>query len=196
TGPSTEVTNVWETRRNVLNTKTNKGAGTTRSSFDYTGNNRGQRTGLTMGGAATGSYTWTYNNAGELESADHSTMPAYDRDYNYDTAGNFTGTSGGIAFAPTALNQYSQVGGVSMAYDDDGNMTTTRYDAGTVQTGTVAYDGENRVISFAGRNFFYDAFSRRTVKIHTAAAVAEYFFYDGWNPTVKYGGPVSGTPTL
>src|SRR5690606_40758607 len=97
--------------------------------------------------------------------------------------------------------------------------------AGTVPTRTVAYDGENRVISFAGRTFVYDAFSRRTVKIHTAAAVAEYFFYDGWsraawraarptgsaaparrvakpggggaiNPTVKYGGPVSGTPTL
>ncbi|MDI6451757.1 RHS repeat-associated core domain-containing protein [Anaerobaca lacustris] len=67
---------------------------------------------------------------------------ATDTTFEYDEVGNRTSVvddAGTVNYTPNALNQYTQVGGVEYAYDDNGNMTYDgRYE--------YAYDAENRLV--------------------------------------------------
>jgi hypothetical protein len=109
TSPAHTVSNVYEPTRNVLDSKVNKKLDTTTvSSYFYTVNQYGQRTGVTTGGTAfsgTPSWLWGYNNKGEVVKADHST------DLNLNRLQGSAGVSPASVtnYTPNALNQYSSI---------------------------------------------------------------------------------------
>lgn len=96
----------------------------------------------------------------------------------------------GVAAVPTlepsGMNEYASFGGEAMAYDANGNMTSSGNWA-------LVYDAFNRLISMdvtvgnvvvVSRTFAYDALGRRT-RIDQAGDTSEppaiRFVYDGWN---------------
>ncbi|MES2982261.1 MAG: RHS repeat-associated core domain-containing protein [Verrucomicrobiota bacterium] len=195
TSPVHTVSNVYETDRDVLASKVNKKLDTTTvSSYIYTVNNYGQRTGVSTGGTAfTGSpsWAWGYNSKGEVVKAD-SSEAGLDRTYAYDGIGNRT--SGGdhgspISYTANALNQYSAIGSINPSYDDDGNMTSGPIPSSVSANSTLIWDGENRLIeaqvnSGATVTYVYDSQSRRIAE--TVGSNTKITVYDAWNPIAEY----------
>jgi RHS repeat-associated protein len=195
TSPVHTVSNVYETDRNVLASKVNKKLDTTTvSSYFYTVNNYGQRTGVNTGGTAfTGSpsWAWGYNNKGEVVKAD-SSEAGLDRAYQYDGIGNrISGGDPGspISYTANALNQYSAIGSLTPVHDDDGNMTSGPLPANVNANSTLIWDGENRLIeaqvnSGLTVSYVYDSQSRRIAE--TVGSATTVYVYDGWNPIAEY----------
>jgi RHS repeat-associated protein len=97
-----------------------------------------------------GTWSYGYDAIGQLTSANFvSTNPLIaDKSlvYEYDTAGNRTRViEDGVEtlYTANALNQYTQVGDTTFAYDDDGNMVSKADPSGTT---TYAYDLNNRLV--------------------------------------------------
>jgi len=195
TSPVHIVSNVFETTRNVLASKVNKKIDTTTvSSYFYTVNNYGQRTGVTTGGTAfTGSpsWLWGYNSKGEVVKAD-SSEAGLDRAYQYDGIGNRqTGgdVSSPISYTPNILNQYSAIGALTPVHDFDGNMTSGPLPANVNANSTLVWDAENRLIEAqvnggATVSYVYDSQSRRIAE--TVGSATTVYVYDGWNPIAEY----------
>jgi RHS repeat-associated protein len=111
--------------------------------------------------------TFVYDGAGRLTRADY---PGGNYEsYRYDAAGNRTqvaSTNGTVSFVAGSLNQYRTVGGQTLTYDADGNLT----DDGNRQ---CAYDAEGRLTSVtngpATWAYDYDGFGqRRSVSSETS----------------------------
>ena len=166
----------YEARRDALALVQNKAGTTVRSSYAYTVNALGQRTGLTtafdLGPGVTsnpGDTGWAYDPLGQVQSA-AAPGTAADRYFEYDSIGNRlqsrTGTatdSGGtlteyfgtLGTPPTpganALNQYAGIatGGTTVepVHDDDGNATSCPLPKHPSANSTLAWDAENRLAS-------------------------------------------------
>jgi RHS repeat-associated protein len=96
--PALQAVRTYEARRDALASVENKAGTTTRSSYTYTVNGIGQRTGLTttftLGGGLAGNHgstAWTYDSLGQLKSANApETIGSAnaDRYFEYDEIGN------------------------------------------------------------------------------------------------------------
>jgi RHS repeat-associated protein len=142
------------------------------SRFDYTYDALGRRTEMdTLDGA----WTYTYDDSGQLVHAVFdSTNPSVDDQdltYEYDAVGNrirtiFNGVT--TAYTTNDMNQYTQVGDATYAYDADGNMVLEN---STGEMITYAYDYDNRLIgvtsSVSGTwAYTYDALGNRVGSVH------------------------------
>ncbi len=115
------------------------------------------------------SQTYGYDPLSQLQSV----TGAQTHGYQYDPVGNRQ-LADGTSYTPNTLNQYSQVGSTSYAYDPNGNLTTNGMN-------TYAYDAENHLISAAGSfgtaSYIYDAFGRRIAK--TVNGTTTHYTWDG-----------------
>ncbi len=209
TGPVHTVTNTWEGDRDVLASKSNAKVSDSSviSSIGYTVNAIGQRTNATRTGAATNSTAWGYDAFGQVIKADDSVNTA-DRAYLYDAIGNrkksIEGTTdlpGSDNYTTNPLNQYTAVPSTTSApeYDLDGNMTAGPLPIAPDVNATLAWNGENRLISVTptgdSATYLQDAMGRRVLKAvnHSGVITRTYFFYDAWNLLGEYTGPVHTT---
>lgn len=196
TGPQHEVTNTWETTRDALDLKENKVGSTTVSSYDYSVNAIGQRTGVAQSGSAfasSRSVDWGYDFLGQVAKSD-SSESGHDRSYLYDAIGNRKKSADSLTlpssdnYTADALNQYTAVGSLSPTYDDDGNATAYPLPGAPSINATFAWDAENRLVSVtAGTNvstYLYDALGRRFATAHGGSTLV--VVYDGWNPIAQY----------
>ncbi|MEO8616078.1 MAG: RHS repeat-associated core domain-containing protein [Luteolibacter sp.] len=208
TSPVHTTTNIYEPDRDVLDTKQNKVGTDVISSYDYSVNAIGQRTGVNTSGTAfpaTPSWLWGYDSLGQVTKAD-SSVDTSDRAFDYDTIGNRLQSSAGVApasstvnYTANALNQYSQITSNSITsnpeYDADGNQTTAQVQplaSSSLESCVYSWDAENRLISTtvtttvgtASTNYQYDAFSRRIAQ--TTGSNITAYLYDGWNCIAEY----------
>jgi len=216
--PVRTVTNTWEAHRDVLDMKENKVAAATVSSFDYTVNDLGQRTGVTTDGSAFGDadrgWSWGYDSLGQVTTAAKTDDAVHDRAYTFDAIGNRltaiddpADTAVTTTYTPNALNQYEEIDNgdiLEPVHDDDGNLLQ---DMGVNLRGIAmkyVWDGENRLIEARLANdsllarYEYDYLSRRILTETTAAApqgvTAIAYLYDGWNVVAEYEASTPSTP--
>ena len=220
--PALVTTRSYESTRDVLTSIQNKAGETTRSTYIYSvvngginsiGQRKGVRTNFNLGGAHTanpGDTSWSYDNLGQLTSANHGSNDSIDRAYQYDAIGNRTFAEKGAPQIPTtpglnttgytanALNQYnaitayntSGVAGtpISPVFDADGNMEQGQLPVSPGTNCTLVWDAENRLIEVKSANnvtlvkYAYDALSRR-ISRNVSASPNSYtlYLYDGWN---------------
>ena len=115
---------------------------TIQSSYEYTYDASGRRTGLTT---VTGEWTWQYDAKSQLVSATGPNGTFID--FQYDAAGNRSVVSdSGVEtkYTVNELNQYTEINGVTYLWDADGNLLEVN--DGGVKT-TYTYDSENRLLS-------------------------------------------------
>ena len=176
------------------------------SSFDYSVNAIGQRTGVATAGtafSATPDWNWGYNSRGEVISALNPNTPAQDQAYDYDAIGNRKTSSGTITadYSTNPLNQYTAIdptssAAVTPAYDVDGNATAYPVPANPTANASLTWDAENRLIRIdmvdgTVVENSYDYLSRRIASTTTpAGGVSETitYLYDGWNVVVEHVG--------
>ena len=137
--PVLETVRTYEARRDALAVIANTAGGITRSSYTYTVNSIGQRTGLTTSftlggglGGNPGGTNWLYDSLGQLESADApETEPSADADryFQYDAIGNRK-----LSRTDTSINSAG---------------TLTEY-FGLVTSGTPSLPGGNTLNQYAG----------------------------------------------
>jgi YD repeat-containing protein len=216
-GAQLTVTNTWEPNRDVLDVKENRIPSTTPpiSRFDYGVNNIGQRTGVVTTGSAFPSqpadWAWGYDALGQVISADSPTA-GFDRAYEYDLIGNrkrsadgaLVTTGAATVYDANNLNQYSEIQNqqsaiVNPVHDADGNVTSYPLPVAPTANATLAYDGENRLISVttstAMVTYAYDSQSRRIARTEYPLPLGEgqgegaqhtLYLYDGWNCLAEY----------
>jgi YD repeat-containing protein len=85
--------------------------------------------------------------------------------------------------SPNGMNETTQVGGTSLEYDSNFNLTS-------FGGATATYDAQNHLVS-ATRNssivsFVYDGLGRCVKR--TINGVVTLIAYDGWKPTVEWDG--------
>jgi RHS repeat-associated protein len=207
TSPAHTVSNVYELDRDVLASKVNKKLDTTTvSSYFYTVNSYGQRTGVNKDGtafASTRTIAWGYNSKGEVVKAD-SSEAGFDRAYQYDGIGNRLKSADSLTlpstnnYTPNALNQYAAINASNPTYDDDGNATAYPLPANLTANSVLVWDGENRLIEAevnSGNtvNYVYDSQSRRIAE--TVGSNTIVYVYDGWNPIAEYSTAFALTKT-
>ena len=105
--------------------------------------------------------------------------------YQYDWQANrllSTNGSGSVVYAPNALNQYAEVGGVAPTYDLEGNRLSI---PGRM---AMAYDTKNQMTFCSNASYrvwnTYDHLGRRIAKRARAGTYTNYdysYLYDGWN---------------
>ncbi|MEM6314747.1 MAG: hypothetical protein AAF743_11700, partial [Planctomycetota bacterium] len=121
-----------------------------------------------------GTWTYGYDPAGQLTSADFdSTDPAVDDVsliYTYDRAGNRIAVERNdalTAYLADATDAYTEVGGVALTYDADGNLL---FDG----TNTYGYDALGRLTSVDGPaglvTYTYNALGQRVGRTDTAGS--------------------------
>ncbi len=140
------------------------------SRFAYSYDEAGQRIAAET---LDGTWTYGYDAIGQLTSADFAStngaIPDKSITYDYDAAGNRTRVvEDGVEtlYVANALNQYTQVGDATLAYDDDGNLLSRTDNEGTT---TYAYDLDNRLVQVTEADgtvldFEYDVFGNRIAK--------------------------------
>jgi RHS repeat-associated protein len=135
------------------------------SRFDYTYDISGRRTSMTT---LNGTFYYTYDLLGQLISVIYPDNHVVE--YVYDAVGNRikvidNGTS--TIYSTNEMNQYTNVGGITYTYDNDGNMIS-KTEAGV--TTTYTYDFENHLIGVTtptdGWTYSYDAFGNRIKSNH------------------------------
>lgn len=211
-----QVTRNYEGNRNVLASIINKNSSTNLDIYAtaYSVNEIGQRDAVTRSGSGTAtpasaSAAYTYNERGELATANEAT-DTLDRAYEYDGIGNREKSANSLTlpsaknYTVNALNQYTAVNlgtSVSPAYDDDGNATAYPLPVNLVANAALTYDGENRLIKVVTGSttveYTYDALSRRIIK--TVGTQRTYYIYNGWNCISEYTGTkhtTGSTPIL
>jgi len=123
------------------------------------------------------STVYAYNEVYELVGVSGSQAESY----AYDTVGN-RASGNGIGYVANAVNQYADVGGVTLAYDANGSLTNDG-------TRTNTFDAENRLGSVSSAtgtaSYEYDAFGRRVSS--TVNGVSTYFVYGRSDVVAEYG---------
>lgn len=110
--------------------------------------------------------TFTYNPASQLTQLTQSNNL-----YSYVGNSNKTG-----AYVPNGLNQYTSITGLTITYDNNGNLTKDASESNL----TYTYDMENRLVSTANgvtSSFIYDPLGRLFQT--TIGGVVTQFLYDG-----------------
>jgi RHS repeat-associated protein len=109
--------------------------------------------------------------------------------YAYDALGNrttVTTSAGGnsivIPYLANACNQYTQIGGLLVSYDANGNLTSDQ------NGNTYTYDAQNRLVSArSGTNTMYVSYdARNRVVSRTINGIITSYAYDGWNLIEDY----------
>ncbi len=141
---------------------------------------------------------YTYDDAGQLTRIEYKQGETLlgDLTYQYDAAGNRVGMGGSYARTglPQAVssavydaaNRLTQWNGVSLTYDDNGNMTSDG-------TATYTWNARNKLASMTGASFQYDPLGRRTRK--TVGGVTTSFLFDGVNPVQETAGTTANLLT-
>jgi RHS repeat-associated protein len=99
--------------------------------------------------------------------------------YTYDATGNRTAVTdninGNTSYSANNLNQYTNVGGASYAYDGNGNLLSGN--------GLYLYDAQNRLnYAQVGSNIVQVAYdSKNRVVERIVNGTAYYLVYDGWD---------------
>ena len=147
-------------------------------SIAYTLDKVGNRTAKTINGFNPITENYTYDLVRQLTQAKYGTARTVA--YSYDASGNrqvVTDNGGAKSYAANALNQYTSVGGSTLSYDANGNLT------GDGNGGSYTYDAQNRLVqaSVGGivTTFAYD--SRNRVVQRTDNGVVQNLTYNGWN---------------
>ena len=143
--------------------------GSVLSRFDYTYDGDGRCTSMTT---LDGAWQYEYDVLGQLVAA---TAPDGTRTaYAYDGLGNrvsVTVDGTPTAYQTNSLNQYTQAGDATYAYDADGNLVQVSSTEGTT---TYTYDVENRLVGVTcGADtwqYVYDALGRRVETIVNGVA--------------------------
>ena len=131
-----------------------------------------------------GIHNYTYDKIYQLKTVDYPSGYTFpDTTFNYDAAGNrISSVNGGTTnYTANSLNQYTQVGGATYAYDSNGNLTSDG-------TFTYTYDYENRLTSATKTGttatYKYNTFGRRIEK--TVNGITTRFLYDGEHIIAEY----------
>lgn len=102
--------------------------------------------------------------------------------YNYDSVGNRISTANGsiTEYTTNNMNQYTTVGGTTLAYDKNGNLVNDG-------TNTYDYDYENRLVRVNTPteiiNYHYDYLGRRISKTSSRGTIN--YLYDGFRLVVE-----------
>ncbi len=164
-GNGVYTTYAYDPAGNVLTLVNSRPDGSVLSRFDYTYDVSGRRTSMTT---LAGRFDYGYDALGQLTTVRHPDGRVVV--YDYDAAGNRRqviddGTA--TAYTTNDLNQYTQVGGVTYAFDADGNLVSQT--AGGVTT-TYTYDVENRLVGVSRPDgtwaYAYDALGNRVATTH------------------------------
>ncbi len=159
-GNGVYTTYLYDKAGNVKNLANFKPDNTVLSRYDYEYDVSGRRTSMTT---LTGRFDYGYDALGQLVSVRH--PDGHVVVYDYDEAGNRRqviddGTS--TEYTTNNLNQYTQVGGVTYAFDADGNLISQTENGVTT---TYAYNIENRLIGVTNPTdtwiYTYDALGNR-----------------------------------
>jgi RHS repeat-associated protein len=147
--------------RNIVNYQANN---TINSRFDYTYDSLGRRNSSTT---IEGKTTYSYDATGQLTSVvmpDNRTIS-----YEYDAAGNrisVIDSGATTAYDTNSLNQHTNVGGATYAYDADGNLIAKNQGS---QIWTYNYDTTNRLVGVVSPEgtwrYEYDALGNRIASI-------------------------------
>lgn len=112
---------------------------------------------------------------------------SFDNGDSLNRNGNTSVTKNGITtntnYVPNALNQYKSVGGQTLSYDT--NLNLSGY-----QGLTYVYDAQNRMVSATGNGhnaqFAYDGLGRCVRRVIDGTTTV--LVYDGWKPIVEANG--------
>jgi len=148
--------------------------------FEYTYDANGNPTSMTT---LEGTTEYQYDAMGRLIGVAY--PDASCTDYEYDSAGNrLAVTDDGIlaSYTTNNMNQYTQVGGAILTYDEDGNLTSMTTVEGTT---TYEYDYENRLIGQTGPGaetweYGYDALGNRVTVVHNGSETQYVHDPAGW----------------
>lgn len=141
-----------------------RGASVSKSRYGYDGVSRLTSISQDLDGASTGSdvtQTFTLNPAGQIRIRQIS-----------NTAYANTPGLASVGYSVNALNQYTQVGAVAVAYNANGNMTS---DGAT----TFGYDVENRMTSASGAKSATLAYDPLGRLYQVSGTSTTQFLYDG-----------------
>lgn len=159
------TTYAYDKAGNVRNLVNFKPDSSVLSRYDYEYDISGRRTSMTT---LTGRFDYGYDALGQLVTVRH--PDGHVVVYDYDEAGNRRqviddGTA--TEYTTNNLNQYTQVGGVSYAFDADGNLIS-QTEAGV--TTTYDYDIDNRLTGVTNPSdtwtYAYDALGNRMASTH------------------------------
>ncbi|MFJ1796623.1 LamG-like jellyroll fold domain-containing protein [Kitasatospora griseola] len=144
-----------------------KNADTTTASigYDYTPSGR-LKSQTTIGLAGTASNTYTYDDAGRLNSWNNGTTT---NTYRYDANGNLT-QNGSRTASYNQRNQLQTADGTAYTYTPRGTRTTATSTSGTT---TATYDAFDQLTTQDGQTYYYDALGR------LASTNGHTFTYDG-----------------
>ncbi len=90
-----------------------------------------------------GTWTYTYTDRGELNTADHNSGTTNDLDYDYDAIGNrddVTKDGNNTNYVAANANHYTTVGSTSPVHDGDGNLTQPPPTRPSDQAGPAAFE--------------------------------------------------------
>ena len=178
----------YETQRDLLTGMSYKRGNTDVASRTYTYDAAGRPiTRNTSGNGATVNDSFGYNNRSELTAA---TVNNGTYSYNYDNIGN-RNTAQEITeeitnYTANNLNQYTAIGDFAPTYDAAGNQTLVKTTTGIW---TVAYDAENRPVSFTNAETntviecAYDHMGRRATKkvtVNGSVTLHHRYLYRGF----------------
>ena len=148
--------------------------GTTLSRFQYVYDTRGRRTTMTTTYGASDPHTtlagiWTYNYDDDDQLIGWTAPNHRAVSYTFDTVGNRAlvidgGTN--YIYSVNNLNQYTQIGGIVLQYDADGNLTNS---IGPTGVTNYTWSADNRLVGLAGpgvkRQNVYNAKGVRSLAI-------------------------------
>lgn len=170
-GNGTSTTYEYDSAGQILHLIHYAPNGSIQSRFDYTYDERGNRTSMTT---LAGKTTYEYDTLGQLVGV---TYPnASTATYEYDAIGNrvaVTENGETQSYHTNELNQYTDAGGATFTYDDDGNLISRTDHSGTT---TYEYDQENRLIRLTKPGddtwkYTYDNLGNRVAVTHNGAVV-------------------------
>jgi RHS repeat-associated protein len=159
------------------------GRRTATAAFDGTSSSRsydavGRLTGLALDLPSSGNdvtFGYSHNPAGEIASNTRS-----------NDAYSFTLANANIVGTPNGLNQLTSVGGASLVYDDNGNVSA-------IGAAGYGYDSENRLVSApGGTTLTYDPLGR--LYQVSDGTTTRLFLYDGDHLFGEYA--ANGTPLM
>lgn len=181
-----EISYDYDTAGRLLNLD-NQINGSTNKTYGYTYDPVGNRLTMTVDGADVHSYV--YDKINQLTNVDYPAgYFANDTAFNYDAVMNRGTVNDGTAtdYSVNSLNQYTTVGGTSLSYDNNGNLT----DDGTNK---YYYDSRNRLTDVNNQSdapiasYKYDDLGRRIEKtVHGSPDITTKYLYDGDQVICEY----------
>jgi RHS repeat-associated protein len=193
---ATKMSFTWDRLNRMSRVRSGPVTAPTSTLATFVYNSRGERSSLTMISGDNSNYTWdgmgrlasltdafaggtgnnvstfAYNPASQVTQRTRSN-DAYAWSAHYNAA---------FAYTTNGLNQYSQAGGTSFEYDDNGNLT--------LGSGIYLYDVENRLVQAGGAtsaNLVYDPLGR-LFQVSGGSAGITQFLYDGDELVAEYDG--------